>query len=311
MNSRREYMDELFISPIYYHEKFLDKTKCRAFIDDKHEVLIKNIIEQKLEYPESSMLDECYQTSDANPKYLFPIFENFKKEFQQHLTDSKLNAITGFESFLRSDLCLGCTQFMDNLHIVGNVQVLDNEYRYHRLINPNVKIVTVDSMIEQIPLIISIPFSAIGKTHEQMQEILDICLEKKIPVHLDGAWITAAKNVCIDLSHPAIRSFATSMSKGYGLTGWNRIGVRWIKDLVEDSITVMNDYSQINSYSVTIGRYFLQHIEPDHLWIRHGDHHLQICKDFDLESTDSIHMAIQNGKSVGLAQLLKWMERNV
>ena len=304
-------MDNLFVIPDSYDSKYLDFVRCRPFIDSLHESLIKNIIGKKLSYPEATILDDSYTAAGANPGLTKPIFETFKKEFRRHLEGSTLNQITGFDSFVRDDICLGCTQYMDNLHIRHDVQVLSDEYRYHRLLNPNISQTEVGSLIPNKPLIISIPFSIIGKVHERMDEILQECLEKNIDLHLDGAWITAAKNVNIDLSHPAIKSFAVSMSKGYGLAGWNRIGVRWVKEVEEDSITIMNDYSQINTMCVVVGNYFLNNVDPDHLWNTHGENHYKLCFDFDLTPSDTIHMATKEGHIVGLTPLLMRLENNV
>ena len=304
-------MDNLFILPDSYDEKYLDISRCRPLIDNTHELLIKDIIGKKLFYPEATVLDESYIAAGANPSLTRPIFKTFKTEFKRHIAESTLNNITGFDSFIRTDICLGCTQYIDDLHIKGNVQVLVDEYSYHSRINSDVTIVSVDQLVPGKPLIISFPFSKIGTAHPRMKEILDICIEKNINIHIDGAWITAAKNLTLDLSHPAIKSFAVSMSKGYGLSGWNRIGLRWTKEKSEDIITLMNDYEQISTYSVVIGNYFLKHLEPDHLWSKHSKNHYKLCSDFNLTSSDTIHMATKNGSVIGLAPLLKLLEQHV
>lgn len=304
-------MNNLFTVPSTYSSEHVQRTKCKPLIDLAQEQLMKNVIEKKLDYDEFTFLTDEYLVADANPSLVRPVFANFKQQFQQHLSQSTLNSITGFDSFARVDICLGCTQYIDDLHIKHPVQVLEDEYVYHEKLRPGISYKTVDTLEPNVPLIISIPFSSIGKTHPRMNEILDICLAKNIAVHLDGAWITAAKNIHIDLRHPAIRTFAVSMSKGYGLSGWNRIGLRWTKDPVEDSISVMNDYIQINTYSVVVGNYFLKNISPDHLWKTHGVNHFKICSDFGLIPSDTIHMATEHGQVVGIAPLLKHLESYV
>jgi hypothetical protein len=253
-------------------------------------------------------LDKIYEKADANPQILFPLFETFKTKFQQALTSSKLNSLSGFNSFPRVDICIGCAQYIDTLHIKHDIQILVDEYRYHTLLNPNLIPKTVDTLEANKHLIISMPFSKIGTIHSQMTKILDRCLELNIPVHIDGAWITATRNIVFDFSHPAIVSVGISMSKGYGLAGWNRIGLRWNKSLDEDSITIMNDYLQINSYCVAIGNYFLDNVPIDHLWNTHGVNHTKICRDFGLSSTDTLHMATFGEYNVGLSPLLRYLE---
>jgi hypothetical protein len=304
-------MNNLFTIPKAYSAEYIQTTKCKPLIDLHQERLMADIVGKQLSYDDFTFLDKEYLVADASPELVRPIFANFKKEFQRHLEQSTLNKIVGFDSFARTDIVLGCTQYIDDLHIKHDIQVLEDEYIYHQKLNSSVGYKTLDTLDPNKHLVISMPFSHIGRTHPQMQEILDTCLARGIDVHLDGAWLTAAKNVNIDLSHPAIRSFAVSMSKGYGLSGWNRIGLRWTKDPVEDSISVMNDYIQINTYSVVIGNYFLKHTEPDHLWNTHGDNHFKICNDFGLNTSDTIHMATKDGSVLGIAPLLKYLESNV
>jgi hypothetical protein len=143
-----------------------------------------------------------------------------------------------------------------------------------------------------------------------MVDILDQCLIYNIPVHIDGAWITSTRNIDIDFSHMAIQSFAVSMSKGYGLSGWNRIGVRWTKEYAEDAITIMNDFLQVPVESVLTGLYFLDNITPGHLWNTHEQNYFKICKDFNLTPTDSIHLAMDSTTAVGVEALLRYLEQH-
>lgn len=305
-------MRNIFVSPPAYSKEFIQTLKCRPLIDKDQEKLMYQVINKTMPYDDWTFFDDSFTSVDVDPELVRPIFSNFKRRFKNHLEQSTLNKITGFDSFDRVDICLGCAQYIDNLHLKYDVQVLVNEYNYHTKLNPLLVPKTLETLEPNKHLIISLPFSEIGSTHPQMKEILDKCLQLNIPVHIDGAWITAAKNVNIDLSHPAIKSFAVSMSKGYGLSAWNRIGLRWTKNLEEeDSITVLNDYLQVNVYSVVIGNYFLKSLDPDHLWNTHGDNHYKICNDFGLTPTDTIHMATENGETRGIAPLLKYLENNV
>jgi hypothetical protein len=255
--------------------------------------------------------------SKATPVVYLPdalsqdLLAEFKNRFQQDLESSELNTITGLDHAHRIDICLGCTQYIDSLYMrygpLG-IQVLEREYTYHKRINPAIEYRTVDLLIPHKPLIISQPFFY-GKTHAEMNEILDQCLKFNIPVHIDGAWITATKNISVDFRHMAIHSFAVSMSKGYGLSGWNRIGVRWTKEYAEDAITIMNDYAQIPAQTVAVGLKFLNAVSPDYLWKQHGTNYDKICKDFDLTPTDSIHLAMDGNSPVGVEALLRYLEQ--
>ena len=85
----------------------------------------------------------------------------------------------------------------------GPVQVLKEDYRYHQRLG-YATFVETKNLLPSIPLIIAMPFPQIGAPHPNMEEILLECLEKDIPVHIDGAWITCCKNVVFNFDHPAI-----------------------------------------------------------------------------------------------------------
>jgi hypothetical protein len=292
------------VAPSEYDEQYLEKTKCRPFVDKHYLSLIQNIIDKK-DY-DWNCIDDSF--SVAQFEGTLPIYEKFKNLFTQHITGSTLNSITGLDLAYRVDIIQGCTQYIDNLHLKGDVQVLEKEYSYHHRLGKFIVGSLPSTLRPKVPLIISAPFSSIGKQRDDMNEILDSCAEQMIPVHIDAAWLTAARNVNVDFSHPAIESFGVSMSKGYGTSGWNRIGLRWTKVSNEDSIALMNDHLQITAYPVVIANYILENSEPDHLWNHHGDNHFKICNDFGLTPSDTIHMATKNNKVIGLSPLLRYLE---
>jgi hypothetical protein len=298
-------MLQILSIPDSYEGKYLNYDRVFPLIDrDLQELIIKIQSESLYFINENLPVDKLPDAVSKN------LFEDFKNRFQKSLENKDLNSINGLENARRIDICLGCTQYIDALYMrygPSGVQVLEREYTYHSRLNPNLEYRTLDTLVPYKPLILSQPFFN-GRTHYQMGEILDQCLKFNIPVHIDGAWITATKNIEIDFNHMAIHSFAASMSKGYGLSGWNRIGVRWTKEYAEDAITIMNDYVQIPAHAVIIGLKFLDLVPPNYLWKKHGTNHEKICKDFDLQPTDSIHLAMKGNQPIGIEALLRYLE---
>jgi hypothetical protein len=248
--------------------------------------------------------DVLHGRTDRN--ILDSVYTEFKHEMADWLLGSKINSLSGLDSFTRVDIIGGCTQFIDNLYMQGPVQVLRGDYRYHqRLGLAYVK--DVGSLIPDIPLIVAMPFPSIGAPHQDMEEILNECLVKKIKVHIDGAWTTCCRDIVFDYGHPAISSVGISLSKGLGL-GWNRVGLRWTKLSAPDSITIMNDFQMNNRANVIIGLHFLRNLDTDYLWTTHGDRYYKICKDFNLTPTKAIHLAMRNDNPVGIAPLIRYLE---
>jgi len=236
------------------------------------------------------------------------VYINFKKEMTAWLFASKLNNITGFDKFDRVDIINGCTQFIDAIYMQGPVQTLKGDYRYHARLNPNLVYSIPGYLRRDLPLIIAMPFPGTGAVYDQMTEILDECLDKEIPVHIDGAWITCCRDIVFDVGHPAIRSVGISLSKGLGL-GWNRVGLRWTKSQDPDAVTIMNDFNMNLRAPAMIGLHFLRNLLPDYLWNTYGDTYYKICKDFDLTPTKSIYLALKDNQPVGLSPLIRYVAK--
>lgn len=273
-----------------YSIDYLEVERPSPLTDSKIEQLIQDVMIGKLD---SDITDTVYT--------------NFKEEATYWLFNSKLNQLTGFDSFERVDIINGCTQFIDSLYMQGPVQVLCGDYRYHeRLGLAYVK--DVGSLIPDIPLIVAMPFPSIGAPHRDMEEVLHECKIKNIAVHIDGAWIGCCRDIVFDFSHVAIRSIGISFSKGLGL-GWNRIGLRWTRQSKPDSVTIMNDFNMNLRATAMIGLHFIRNLPTDYLWSTHGENYYKVCKDFNLIPTKSIYLAIKDGYPVGVSPLLRYLEK--
>lgn len=273
-----------------YSSDFLEIDRPQTLSDRKIESLIQEILNGSLD---KDITDTVY--------------DNFKNETEQWIKSSPFNTLTGFETFLRKDIIIGCTQFIDTLYMNGPVQTFYNDYRYHDRLGATKRIEKITHLIPGIPLIIALPFPTIGTIREDMQEILDECERKLIPVHIDGAWITCSRDINFNFDSPAIKSVAISLSKGLGL-GWNRIGLRWTKESQPDAITIMNDFHMNNRAPVMIGLHFIRNLPPDYLWLTHGELYYRVCRDFNLMPTRSIHLALRDGQPVGVSPLLRYLE---
>lgn len=235
------------------------------------------------------------------------VYENFSYELLSWVKHIPNVSLKGLDNFPYVNIINGCTQFIDNLYMQSKIQTFSNDYRYHQRLNLSKQVYSIEDLIPQIPLIVSMPFPAIGDVLPDMVDLLDYCLHKDIPVHIDSAWITCSNNLYFDFDHPAIQSIGMSLSKGLGL-GWNRIGIRLSRDATSDSVTLMNSHNMNNRALVLIGLEFLKKIDPGHLWHKHQANYYKICRDFKLAPTNSIHLALKDGQPVGVSPLLRYLE---
>lgn len=271
-----------------YNPKFLETDRPQPLVDNRIESLIQEVLSGKLD---TDISDQVYV--------------NFKKEMADWLAGSELNNITGFDSFHRVDIINGCTQFIDNIYMQCQPQVLIGDYRYHARLGNQWS--SSGLLREGVPLVIAMPFPSTGAVHTQMGEILDEAKDKGIDVHVDGAWVTCCRGINFDVSHPAIKSVGLSLSKGLGL-GWNRIGLRWTRQTAADSVTIMNDFNMNLRAPAMIGLHFIRNLPPDYLWNTHKEQYYKVCSDFDLTPTNSIYLAINNGHPVGISPLIRYLE---
>lgn len=221
-----------------------------------------------------------------------------------------LNNISGLNAFPHVEACMGVNHFIDNLlikHGIDNVQVLKFDYTYYWRLKPKLVPSELGSLVPDKPLLISMPFAGLFDVHPSMQLILDECADKNIPVHVDSAWLTAARDITFNFDHPAIQSVAMSLSKGMNLW-WNRIGIRWSRQVdATDSISIFNQFHMIPAGLMHVGLHHIHRVQPDHLWKLYEHRYNTICKTLYLRPTRYVHVAqsIDRSKLYGLKHLLE------
>jgi hypothetical protein len=250
------------------------------------------------------LYDRVYRESPAHNNNLV---DQFKEKFIYYLDDHILNNIRGYNNFPIKDICIGCSQFIDDIYQrvgTNNVMIFENDYRYHWRLNNAIKYVTLDTLDSSKELIISMPFPYYGDIHLDMEHILDKCLQLGIPVHIDAAWLSCSKNIYFNFDHPAIKTFAISLSKG-GL-GSNRIALRFARQQPPGAITIMNQYNMNCQSLLYIGIQYIELIGAEYFWKKYGSAYSKVCADFDLIPTKSIHLAkTRDGQPVGIRPLLR------
>jgi len=243
----------------------------------------------------------------TNPAYNDDIANEFKIEFIHFLNNHSLSKLSGIDMFPHTDICVGCTQFIDDIYQrvgTNDVMIFENDYKYHWRLNNDIEYVTLDTLVPNKELIISMPFPAHGDVHPLMHTILDRCEQLDIPVHLDGAWITCSRDITFNFDHPAIKTFAVSLSKG-GM-GNDRIGVRFSRTRPCGAITIMNDFNMNCKSLLHTGLKFMQELGSEYFWKKYETRYYKVCEDFNLIPTKSIHVAkTMQGKIVGIRPLLR------
>ena len=230
--------------------------------------------------------------------------EKFLPRAIEWFRSTQRNNIMGWRSFPCQDVIHGCTHYIESLvlkHGWSGVQILNNEYSYYGMMGKHG--VDLDQLRSGIPLIISLPSWRWLDLRADWTDVLQVCEAKKIPIHIDMAWITVAKDIEIDLAHPCIQSFAMSLSK-YAME-WNRVGIRWCRQRTMDSITIFNHFEHTANTGLTsAGAWIIDQLPRDYGWNQYEQKYNEVCVANDYTPSKIIHAAWHNDLPCAVAHLL-------
>ncbi len=235
-------------------------------------------------------------------------------EFQQAATDyflaTKLNQLSGLESFPVRETILGCNHAIDSLimqHGLDNLQIFEHDYKYYTRLDPDKSWATPGQLIPGLPVLMAMPSPGYLDLHPNQQAILDEAFDKHCAVHLDCAWLGAAQNICFNFDHPAVQSVSMSLSKSMDMF-WNRIGVRYSRQQDDNNcVSIYNQHNMIHELAVETALTHLRQIPPDHVWNHYHTAYYESCQALKLRPTKMVHVmqSMDRTKMYGTKSLLE------
>lgn len=236
----------------------------------------------------------------------------FLEKMDTWIKSFKLNSITNLDAFAFKNAIIGVSQQIDELHyLYGNrLVIFEGEYAYHWRLNPSILRVTHFSQIpSDAVLVMSVPSVKTAGKIDNIHEILDYCRNNNVDVHIDAAWFGQCRNVHLDVSHPAIKSFSMSLSKSFSM-GSQRIGIRYSRDDIHGPISIMNKFGYNNVSDMWIGCHMIDTFGVDFWWKSYSNKYSDVCKDFGLVESDSINIAFYNNTQVSIRTPLRLLIDN-
>lgn len=233
-------------------------------------------------------------------------YKDFVPRATEWFQSTKNNDLQGWSSLPHTDVTMGCTHYIESIvqkYGWQGFQILKNEYAYYTLMGKHG--VELDQLEPNKPLLITMPHWTFCDVRPEWPDLLKICEQKNIDIHIDMAWIITAKDIAVDLSHRCIKSVGVSLSKMS--LQWSRVGLRFSRQKTMDSITIFNDYyKDTNTVVTSIGNFWIDHFERDYLWNTYGQRHDALCQSLDIGATKIIHVAKDKitGKSLGIGYML-------
>lgn len=236
--------------------------------------------------------------------------QEFLVETHAWFCATKINQLTGLDAFMRREIIMGCNHAIDDLimtHGLDNLQIFQHDYTYYSRLNPRKTWAQPGSLQPNRPVLMAMPSPGYLNIHPYQQEILDEAWAKNCPVHLDCAWLGAARGITFNFDHPAVASVSMSLSKSMDLW-WNRIGIRYTK--IQDdtnAVTIYNKHCMIPTGLIQTGLRYVRCVAPDHVWDHFHDRYMNMCEQLYLRPTAMIHVAqsLDRQKMYGVKKLLE------
>jgi hypothetical protein len=220
--------------------------------------------------------------------------DRFLDKFYHWINSSELNNLRGLQKFTNRKLTAGTSQTFDHFYWANKTRrfrFYKGEFMYHSACLKNggyFSHIEDDDLDVNDAVIVSIPFSDWGSQRD-IEELLDQCETKSIPVLLDFAYYPCTKNIDIDLSKwQCIDTIAFSISKALAGAEFLRVGMRLQRTDKDDGIDVFNSVEMVNRASISIALALINNYSIDYNWNTYEEIYNRVCQEMNLESTDCV-----------------------
>jgi hypothetical protein len=225
------------------------------------------------------------------------VVKEYLNTYFEWIQESRLNNFHGLEEFNSLSFVHGTSQAFDFFyreHYGRRFRCFKGDFVYHKVSWRGFvwKYIEDDYIDFNDAVIISLPFSDTGGTHEQMNKILDLCDRAGVPVFIDAAYYSIARNLEIDLTRPCIHTVAFSMSKAFHGTHRLRIGMRCKKENIDDPVDFFNEIEMVSKISAGVGLEICDNFTTDYNQDKYREKQILVCKDLDIRPSDCVVFGI-------------------
>ena len=265
--------------------------------------MLKKITKRARPIPDLDIFN--FVNKNIKSKYIYEkkLHTKFLIKYFQWLQKSSLNKLKGLNLFNKLSFVHGTSQAFDDFYSKykgRRFRVFKGEFKYHEIIWRENKIkwkyIEKEKIKKNDAVIISLPFSDFGNEHPLMKEVLNKCDKLNIPVLIDLAYYSIARNINFDLNRKCIKVLTFSLSKAFYGTERVRIGIRCKKSVDYDSADLFTEMGMLSRVSVGLGLKLINRYNTDHCQKKFRNKQLEICKKLKLVPSDCVIFGLGDKK---------------
>jgi hypothetical protein len=223
--------------------------------------------------------------------------QEYLEYIPQWIKSSNLNTIDGLDKFKHKYIISGITQAFDDFyirHINKNIVILRGEYPYLKRFVKNIRLYE-GKFYDNDAFIISAPFSASGRIHEEFYSVMENAEKHSIPTLIDCAFFGICSGLSLTLNYQCVDSVCFSLSKAFA-SGCFRSGIQFT-NVNLSSISVQNNWNYVQLLSAKIGLLLSQNYSPDYIFNKYRNIQEDICKRHGLEPSDTVIFGLSSKKT--------------
>jgi len=210
------------------------------------------------------------------------------------------NDFYGLNKFNQIDFSAGTTESFHMFyfrHLHKRLRIYKGEYFYHHLMGRNYfkefELLENEPIQKNDVVVMSCPFSNTGNLPENFYGILQQCDTQKVPVMLDLAYISVSNIKNLDLTYKCIQTVTTSLSKVFPVEHY-RIGIRFERELYDDTLVAYNQNDYLNLFSVNVGQQLISKFNNKWLYNKYKKMQSDECKKLGLDKSSCVIFGLDN-----------------
>jgi hypothetical protein len=222
------------------------------------------------------------------------ITQQFCNKYVNWISTTRNNTIKNLDTFNYSVFSNGTSQSFDMFYIKNKnrrFRCFKGEYIYHQLAWrnnwPNWKFIEDEKLDNNDAVVISLPFSNTGNTHEDYQFIMHTCDALGIPVLIDCVYFGVCANIEFDFAHKCITDVVFSLSKTFPVAH-ARIGMRLTRNDDDDLMFVYNKINYNNRLSAKLGLELINKYSPDYTYNKYVLQQQVLCNDLNIKQSNTV-----------------------